>query len=326
MNLKHMLVGIMSACLIGTSVVPTTMLEAKQPKVVKRAEVSEDTPEVLLEQMGRDVDLKDFIRPILPRDLIKFQRKSKKYFTNMDVSAQSLTKPYDLAMFDSACSGKNHGSIGVASARLNGEPVTLITLGGTNFKEGQATGILEDILSAFEQDNQYLRNLVQLFDAVDEHNEPIIPENKPVIITGISLGGMVAQQLLGEKDIMERFDIQQIICFGSPLLEPFKRTKDTRVVRFCDSMDIVPYLGRSTLLDMIRQEVLNKDPLRFVERLDEKEVLLGDGGYKSPIGAHMFSYVEGKCWKNYDVLGVYNGNNELVTETPLQFFENPSNR
>lgn len=323
MNLKPLLVGMLSACMIGSSIAPTVMLQAKEPDVVVKMEV-EETPEVLLEQMGRDVKLKDFIRPIRPRDLIQFQRKVKKYFTKMDVSAQELTSSYDLAMFDSACTGKEHGSIGVAPARLNGEDVTLIALGGTNIKEGQATGFKEDILSALGKSNQYLRNVVALFDEVDEYNQPIIPEDKPVIVTGISLGGMVAQQLLGQKELLKRFDIQQIICFGSPLLEPFKRNDDTRVVRFCDTMDIVPYLGRSAMVDFIRQELLNKDPLRYIQALDEKEVLLGDGGYRSPVSAHMFSYIEGKCWKQYDVLGVYEGNNELVTLKPLQFFENPT--
>ena len=323
MKMKNVVVGILSACLLSTSFTGVLHVQAKET-LMTNEEVVEEIPQVYLEALGRDVEWKDFIRPITAKDKKRFDKKIKKYYSKMDSSASKLTKSTDLAYLDSTCSAKGHGSIGIASALLNGEEVTLLTLGGTNIKEGQASGVKEDILSALELSNQYLRNVVKMFDAVDENMEPLIPQDRPVIVSGISLGGMVAQQLLAQKDIMKRFDIQQIICFGSPLLEPFKRNDDTRVVRFCDSMDIVPYLGRSVLHDTIRQEVLNKDPLKYVQKLDEKEVILKDGGYKSFISAHMLSYIEGKCWKKYDALGVYGGHNKIVMLEDLQFFENPS--
>lgn len=324
MKFKRTMAALLCACLIGTSVVPVAAAEVRQPVAAAATEVSADIPEVMLEQMGRDVELKDFIRPISVRDFARFLKKMKKYYTTMDSSARTLTTAWDMAYMDSACSSPAHGSIGITKARLNDEPVTLITLGGTCLKDGQASGIEEDLLSALEQSNDYLRNIVKMFDAVDENGQPVIPEDKPVVVTGISLGGMVAQQLLAQKDIVKRFDIKEVICFGSPLLAPFSRREGTHIVRFCDTMDIVPYLGRSTLIDLIRQEGFGKNPLRYVKALDRKEAIVKEGGYKSPISAHALSYIEGECWNGYDVLGIYGGNNQIVMEEDIQFYENPS--
>ena len=331
MNIKRILAGILCVCLIGTGCVPAYAAENEVPVsaesvietvAAEPVAATSDIPQVMLEQMGRDVKLKDFIRPVSIRDFIKFTKKMKKYYTTMDVSAKTLTSAGDLAYLDSACSSPANESIGIAPASLNGRPVTLLTLGGTCFKAGQASGIQEDLLSALEQSNRYLHNVVDIFDKTDENGQPLIPSDRPVIVTGISLGGMVAQQLLSQKDIMKRFDISHVICFGSPLLAPFSRDKGTTVVRFCDSMDIVPYLGRSAMIDMVRQELRNKNPLRYVQRLDKKEAIVKDGGYKTPISAHALSYVEGKCWNGYDALGVYGGGNQIKMEKDLQFFSN----
>ena len=326
MKIKRMMAGVLCACLIGTSVVPVSAAELNRPAAVAatEAEVTSDIPEVMLEQMGRDVELKDFIRPISVRDFARFLKKMKQYYTTMDSSARPLTTAWDLGYIDSVCSSPANGSIGVVPAELNGEPVTLLALGGTCIKDGQASGLEEDLLSALEQSNDYLENIVDVFNKTDENGQPVIPADKPVVVSGISLGGMVAQQLLAQKDIVKNYDIREVICFGSPLLAPFSRREGTHIVRFCDTMDIVPYLGRSTLIDLIRQEVLDRDPLKYVKALDKKEAIVKDGGYKSPISAHALSYIEGKCWKGYDVLGVYGGNNQLVMKEDMQFFENPT--
>ena len=322
MKMKRMLVALLCVCMLGMSVVPVSAAEIRKP-AAEPVEVTADIPQVMLEQMGRDVELKDFIRPVSVRDFAKFLKKMKTYYGTMDASAKTLSTAWDLGYMDSVCSSPVNGSIGVVPATLNGEPVTLVTLGGTCIKDGQASGIEEDLLSALEQSNDYLKNVVDVFNKTDENGQPVIPADKPVVISGISLGGMVAQQLMAQKEIMNQYEIREVICFGSPLLAPFSRREGTHVVRFCDTMDIVPFLGRSTLIDMVRQELLDRNPLKFIQRLDKKEAIVKDGGYKSFISAHALSYVEGKCWEGYDVLGVYGGNNQIVMEKDMQFFENP---
>ena len=207
---------------------------------------------------------------------------------------------------------------------LNGEEATLVNLGGTMFVDGQATGIKEDLLSAMEQTNDYLKNIIRLFYSTKEDGTPLVPADKPVIVSGISLGGMVAQQLLAQKDLMNDFDIKAIICFGSPLLAPHDRTESTRVVRFCDTMDIVPYLGKSMMRDILAQEIFDREPSEMIRELDDQEMIKKDGGYKSPISAHALSYVDGSCWEGYDVLGVYGGNNQMIMQEDMQFYANPS--
>ena len=188
---------------------------------------------------------------------------------------------------------------------------------------GQATGFREDVLSAMEQSNDYLRNIVKLFEATDDNGAPIIPPEKPVIVSGLSLGGMVAQQLLAQPELMERFQIHSIVCFGAPLLAAEYRTPDTRVVRICDSTDQVPYAGRPHLQDLLARKLLNREPNQLLQLLDDQEVIRRDGGYHTTMMAHSQSYIMNPCWADLDVLGVVNGTNTLVMEQAIRFYPCP---
>lgn len=144
---------------------------------------------------------------------------------------QTISKSQQLAKLCCVPSSlENLGPIAIADAKLNGQEITLIVLQGTEVTEGQATGILEDLQSGFGQSNAYLETVVKLFQ-----DDKIIPKDKPIFVTGISLGGMVAQQLLAQK-----------------------------------------------------------------------------GDYLTFIGAHSLGYITSKCWSNFDVLGVENGNSSLT--------------
>lgn len=329
MKMNRLCASALSACLLLSCTANAYQVPIRSVSPSQISSVQTDRtvtiPRNLLDAMEHDLELKNFLRFISFRDIKKFLAKMEELYTSFDTSAQVLTTSHDLAYMDSACSGaENAGPIGIVPARLNGEAVTLVVLGGTMFVDGQAAGLKEDLLSALEQSNDYLKNVVRLFDTVDENGNPLIPADKPVVVSGISLGGMVAQQLLAQKDLMNRFDLRAIICFGSPMLAPCDRTKNTKVVRFCDTMDIVPYLGKSKLLDIIGQEIFDRVPSQVIQELDRKEMILKDGGYKSPISAHTLSYVDGACWDGYDILGVYGGSNQLVMDRDMQFFANPS--
>ena len=291
---------------------------------------------------NNDPSNRNFVRPISLSDFKRFESKMKEFYTSFDLTPRTLKTSWDLAYLDSACSGRKlEGPIGVVPVKLNGEDYTLMILGGTAFVKNQATGVLEDTLSAFENQNDYLTNIVKVFNSKDENGNPVVPNNKPVIVSGISLGGMVAQQILSRNDIMSNFDIRYIICFGSPLLVPECRVESTTVVRFCDTMDIVPYLGRPEFEQLIynslfkinssfngawNKPILKNDPRDLISRLDKEEMILKEGNYKSPISAHTLSYVDGDCWTGYDVLGVYGGSNEIDMLSDIQFFANPSIR
>ena len=327
MKFKRFLAAALSTCML-LSAVPVFAAPAAPAAVPAAASASaeEDVvliPEDLIGAMEEDVDRKDWFRLPSFRETAAYLREMPRLYNVINTRARTLSSSRDLAALDAASSLNGKGPMGVVPALLNGEPVTLLVLGGTFPAKGQATGFKEDVLSAMEQSNDYLRNIVKLFDAKNADGSPVIPADKPVIVSGLSLGGMVAQQLLAQKDLMDRFDIHSIICFGAPLLAAEYRTPDTRVVRICDSADQVPYAGRPHLQDMLAQKLFNKQPSELIRQLDQQEVIRRDGGYRTTMMAHSQSYIMNPCWKDLDVLGQVNGTNELVMQGNLQFYPCP---
>ena len=327
MNFKRFLAAAMSTCLL-LSAVPAYAVPAASADVPASVSASAEQdvvliPEDMIGAMEEDVARKDLFRLPTLRETAAYLREMPRLYNVVSTRARTLSSSRDLAALDAASSMSKAGPMGVAAATLNGQPVTLLVLGGTFPARGQATGFKEDVLSAMEQSNDYLRNIVKLFDAKDADGNPVIPADKPVIVSGLSLGGMVAQQLLAQKNIMDRFDIHSIICFGAPLLAAEYRTPDTRVVRICDSADQVPYAGRPHLQDMLAQKIFNREPSQLIRELDAQEVIRRDGGYRTTMMAHSQSYVMNPCWKDLDVLGQVNGTSELVMEESVRFFPCP---
>ena len=249
-------------------------------------------------------------------DLFKLIISIKDVYSNIDLGPQELTNSKQLARLSAACaSSDSTGPITVTPAVLKQNSVktdiTLITLGGTEFVDGQATNITTDILSGLEINNDYLRAVVNLFKTNDSNGYPIIPKDKPIVVAGISLGGMVAQQLLAQKYITENYKIINVVSFGSPIICPNYRTNYTTVRRLCDTKDIVPALSVTEILDL------------DTSKLDTKERVDKNGGYKSFIGAHVLSYVDADCWNSFDVLGFENGNASIELLENVQFYDAP---
>ena len=327
MKSKRFLAAALSTCLLLSAVpaLAAPAAPAETPAAVSTS-VNEDVvliPEDLITAMEDEAAQKDWFRFPSFRESAAFLREMPRLYNVVSTRARTVSSSRDLAALDVACSLNKSGPMGVAPALLDGEPVTLLVLGGTFPVPGQATGFKEDVLSAMEQSNDYLRNIVKLFDAKNTDGTPVIPADKPVIVSGLSLGGMVAQQLLAQEELMERFDIHSIICFGAPLLAAEYRTPDTRVVRICDSADKVPYAGRPHLQDMLAQKIFNQEPSELIRQLDEQEVIRRDGGYRTTMMAHSQSYIMNPCWKDLDVLGQVNGTSELVMEQDIQFYPCP---
>ena len=196
------------------------------------------------------------------------------------------------------------GPIGMVDAVLkqNGveTDVKLIFLGGTEFQDGQATGINEDILSAFGKDNEFLKATVK---AIEENVE----KGTKLVFVGYSLGGMVAQQVINTASIKDNYEILYTTTIGSPLIDPTGREGTVR--RMEDVNDSVPKMSLAYFV---------------LSPLYKADVASEDGGYggktTSALYAHTFSYVEYEGWNKYDVLGIEGGDATLTYDNRTYVF------
>ena len=240
-------------------------------------------------------------------------------YSKASTGPQTVTDVHQLAILTSICAAREvDGPISVTPALLNGKEMTLVTLGGTEDTEGQATTMKESQLAAFGKPNDYLTALVRLFETGK------IPQEKPVMVTGISLGGMIAQQLLGQQDILDRYEICAVVTFGSPITLPLDR-KGVKLVRFADVNDKVPQLGESLLRSgMITKDQMSKDELHDVlEALDTAEKHAQMSKYTDFIQTHALSYIEDSCWDIYDFFGEKPGTNVLELKEEMKFYPAP---
>jgi hypothetical protein len=182
------------------------------------------------------------------------------------------------------------------------DDVYVVGLSGTDMlKMNSTTFVVTDLLSGFEQDNLYVRNIKKVM-------LQNIPEGSKIVISGHSLGGMVAQQVAADKEIKDKYEIVNVVTFGSPLLEGANR--EGQVQRLGDVSDVVPILSVNTFKNIIWQiKGLNKE----------------DGGYFGRfITAHCQSYQRDDVWGGYDVTGVKGGNATLTVDySTTQFFSSP---
>ena len=250
----------------------------------------------------------------IPKEIID---KINNIYWKYTTGPQIIKKPRDLAVLTSMSSfGKdnNNGPIGVVKCKFNDlEKVTLILLGGTQVKAGQATSMEESKLSTYGKDNDYLDAVLEVFKKENQQGN-IIPKENPIIITGISLGGMIAQQLLSKKGIVDNYTIKSIICFGSPLVKPLQR-EQFRIKRFVEKGDIVPKF-ESLSLKIGRNR-------KLIKSLNQKEKIIEDNKYKSILECHALSYVDNNKFNKYDFYGEENGKNQLEILEEIQYFEAP---
>ena len=240
-------------------------------------------------------------------------------YSSASTGPQKVTGVNQLAILTSICASKEvEGPISVTDALLNDEPITLITLGGTQDVEGQATTMKESQLAAFGQPNDYLKAVTDLFQ------DGQISQEKPVMVTGISLGGMIAQQLLGEQQVIADYSIRAVITFGSPITLPLNR-HEVQVVRFCDEHDKVPQLGESLLRSgMITAKQMTKAELEAkLEELDETERITRTSKYKDLVETHALSYIEDQCWSATDFMGNPEKTNVLELVSDMKFYAAP---
>lgn len=213
-------------------------------------------------------------------------------------------------MFDLAEEGYNEGVKGpisitqgvLTTKKGKTTDVYVVALSGTENVGGQSTFIATDLLSGFNLNNAYIENVVKVVN----NN---VPKNSNLIITGHSLGGMIAQQAAGNSTLKKNFNIINTVTFGSPLLSAGKR--EGTVKRLGDSHDVVPYLSHATIDNSVWAILgLNRE----------------DGGYGWDfLGAHCESYGRTDVWGAYDPIGYKNGGATLTLDRDTQvFYQSPS--
>jgi hypothetical protein len=180
--------------------------------------------------------------------------------------------------------------------------VYVVCLSGTDTDAtNTTTGYFTDLLSGFEFDNKYVRNVKK---AIQEN----VPANANLILTGHSLGGMIAQQVAADSDVKAQYNILNTVTFGSPLIDGFDR--EGMVRRLGDTSDAVPYLSVSTFLNIGWQAAgLNRE----------------NGGYGwDVLSAHCESYNRQDVWGAYDVGGEKNGSRTLELDfSTTRFYASP---
>ena len=200
--------------------------------------------------------------------------------------------------------GYNQGTLGPISITkgtlrngASSKTVYLVTLSGTEIALNQSTEVVTDLLSGFNLESTYYRNVVNTIVAN-------VPKNANLILAGHSLGGMIAQQVAANSTIKNRYNVLNTVCFGSPLLSAGSREGTVR--RLGDVSDPVPYLSGS----------LFNNTLWAIMGLNRE-----NGGY-GPLGihAHNLSYARTDVWGNYDVTGTKYGGAKLILDLDTRTF------
>lgn len=259
--------------------------------------------------------------------------KIMKIYGAATTGPQEVNDVHTLAILTSISQTIQEHPISVTPATLNGEDITLVTIGGTEFKQGQATGIKESALGSMGKNNDYLKNVVKLF------NDGVVPKDKPVLVTGISLGGIIAQQILDTRysNIINEYDIKGIVCFGAPFAPPLvtkgtnRNTDGVKIVRFTDSNDMVPksVVSDGSMQGDFMEQYIQKNFIKtpadraLMEERNECEILLETGTVTDGLAAHALSYISEPCWDKYDFMGDKAGTNHLVLKEKMTFYPAP---
>ncbi|MBQ6092161.1 MAG: hypothetical protein IJL00_00625 [Clostridia bacterium] len=123
-----------------------------------------------------------------------------------------------------------------------------------------------------------------------------VPAGSALVFAGHSLGGMTAQILRCDKQLQDTYEILNVLCGGSPLME-VEADGEGSLHRLTDIWDLIPYIRSTSLCAFIRQ-------IKTAHR---------ESGcyFLNPDGAHNDSYGRNDVWGSYDVFGEKGGTAEL---------------
>lgn len=183
--------------------------------------------------------------------------------------------------------GSGEITVTPASLYVDGQKkdVYITAVMGMCFDMKKANNIPACVLSAFNLKSKYYK----IVKAAVTDN---VPEGSTLLVLGHSLGGMIAQQLICDKDITAAYDIYGAVTIGSPYIMTKASRREGTLTRFADVSDNVPKLS----------------PALLFNRKNHKNAAFEDGGYDGDNDkAHNRSYRDAEVWKKYDALGRLNG-------------------
>ena len=203
--------------------------------------------------------------------------------------------------------GYNHGMKGpiiITEGTLkNGKEqcdIYLVTLTGLEVPTltPQTTDVVTTGQAGLELSNDFERNLRRVM-------KEAIPKNANVVFAGHSLGGMVAQQIAADTSVQKRYNILNIVAYGSPVM--FKGQIEGTLKRMGDVNDPVPYFSAETFKDFeVQDGTLQKEDSGL--------------GLDITFAAHRNSYFDEKTWGKYDVLGFKGGDATIKLKLKTQKF------
>ncbi|WP_426348893.1 hypothetical protein ACPWSR_14200 [Alloiococcus sp. CFN-8] len=203
------------------------------------------------------------------------------YGAGMPKGVQRFTCIKDMAILcGMVATSAEIGAIGIGNISPKNY---LVTLGGTEItNKTEALGVVEDLRSAFGLSNEYLMKSLK---AITEN----IPKRSTIFMYGYSLGGMVMQQVMADKNIKNNYTIKAV-AIGSPITAINRQ----RITIIEDTSDIVPKLS---FISVFLKKLLGSYDTHIIR----------NGGYKTTIGAHALSYVDSPVWDDVDVFGKVGG-------------------
>lgn len=216
------------------------------------------------------------------------------YSKGYEEGSMTLTTIKDAAVLCGLSSATDSGAICIFERTGGGY---VVTLGGTEITNDQENiGIKEDIQSAFNQPSAYKTNAIAAILNT-------IPAGSDVYIYGYSLGGMVMQQILADKQIKGNYNIRTAVAIGSPVTSISRQ----KILFIEDTNDLVPTLSAKSFLAG-----------RLFRMYDTH--IVRDGGYKTTAGGHALSYVDSDVWNDIDPYGTHNGNTMEINIATMQTF------
>ncbi|MBE6126117.1 MAG: hypothetical protein E7186_07305 [Erysipelotrichaceae bacterium] len=190
---------------------------------------------------------------------------------------------------------------GTLKKTFSSKEVYFITLSGTELVFNQSTEVLTDLFSGFNLKNAYYYNVVNVI----LNN---IPKGANLFLAGHSLGGMICQQVAADATIKARYNILNVVTFGSPLLAAGFR--EGTIKRLGDINDVVPLLSSNLFVT----------PIRAILGLNREN----GGYYLRPVSAHTDCYVREDVWGRYDVTGTKYGSARLELDLDTRkFYKSP---
>lgn len=205
-------------------------------------------------------------------------------------------------------------------------PVYLVCIAGTEIIGGRPNNFDACLTTGFNLPNQYEREIKRVI-------EENIPKGSNLMLTGHSLGGMVAQQVCSDKTLKKDYNILYTVTFGSPCVKGESGYEGT-LYRLCDKNDYVTYLSGNFV------ENFTKNMMEGMGMaMTSTGTVTRDGGYSGtgvlnalahpelngPHSAHM-SYINEQTWGDVDVCGIPNGTHQLkLDKSTCQRFTTDTN-